>query len=225
MKAPPSACASSTPNRASGAAAPSSTAPRPAHATSRSPSTSKTSSARCSWNRSRNRVASVEDLHPPDATRRPPLCVAICTGRGSRSGSVTPFVRVSTPSRHARTGRLRPRARRRLGEMPGSCDEGNKQKRPALSERGVQDWPCTPCRSRRSGLSTVAGSGRASPRHPGRSVYGCYLPVLTGFAVPRRAGPFHQHRVSPPVPKRRTSKGSSTPLRRVAGSGHRQLPI
>ncbi len=102
-----------------------------------------------------------------------------------------------------------------------------KQNAPLVSERGIhlQKRPCTPCRSQHSSLSPVAGSGQASPRHPGRSVYGCYLPVLTGFAVPRRAGPFHQHRVSSPVPKRRTSKRSSTPLRRVAGSGHRQLPI
>ena len=107
-----------------------------------------------------------------------------------------------------------------------SGDRRRHAERPALvHERGVQDWPCTSCRSRRSGLSPVAGSGQASPRHPGRSVYGCYLPVLTGFAVPRRAGPFRQRRVPSPVPKRRTSKRSSTPLRRVAGTGHRQLPI
>ena len=89
----------------------------------------------------------------------------------------------------------------------------------------LKSWPCTPCRSRHSGLSAVASSSWAAPRHPGRSAYGCYLPVLTGFAVPRRAGPFHQRRVSLPVPKHRTSKRNSTPLRRVAGSGHRQLPI
>jgi hypothetical protein len=75
---------------------------------------------------------------------------------------------------------------------------------PALARRVVRLTLISP-----EGFNTLA-------RHPGSPVYGCYLPVLTGFAVPRRAGPFHQRRVSPPGPRRRTSKRSSTPLRRVA---------
>ena len=38
-----------------------------------------------------------------------------------------------------------------------------------------------------------ASLGQAALRHPGRSPYRCFLPDLTGFGVPCRAGPSHQH--------------------------------
>jgi len=38
------------------------------------------------------------------------------------------------------------------------------------------------------------GSNPAFPRHPRIIAYRCYLPVLTGFTRPRRAGPSSQHR-------------------------------
>jgi len=46
----------------------------------------------------------------------------------------------------------------------------------------------------------AASSGQATPRHPPPPAYRCYLPVLTGFAGWRRAGPGLQRCRSRGVP-------------------------
>ena len=59
--------------------------------------------------------------------------------------------------------------------------------------RMFEGWSCTLSRSRPSGFHRSLSSGQATPRHPGLSTYGCWLPPLTGFVAPCRAGPNPQH--------------------------------
>jgi len=47
-----------------------------------------------------------------------------------------------------------------------------------------------------TGASPLDGSGQALLRHPVTTAKGCFLPDLTRFTVPRRAGPGRQHHVS-----------------------------
>jgi hypothetical protein len=69
------------------------------------------------------------------------------------------------------------------------CVSGNG--RAPSVDNGVPAYPAFAC------------SGAASSRHPRRSTYGCCLPALTGFAVPRRARPLPstpRHAGSPTTP-------------------------
>src|SRR5919112_1592136 len=66
-----------------------------------------------------------------------------------------------------------------------------KQNAPLSDERGIHGVDRAPLVDH----ATPACQRSLTPvglslRHPGRSVYGCYLPVLTGFAVPPPRGPF-----------------------------------
>lgn len=93
--------------------------------------------------------------------------------------------------------------------------------------RPIRAYYCAvhPLLIRHSSLHLPANSDQATLRHPKVTIYRCYLPVLTGFIGSCRAGPDPQRRLTNAVPQCRTSKGNSTPLRRVAGTGHRQFPV
>src|SRR5438876_5324444 len=67
-------------------------------------------------------------------------------------------------------------------------------------------------------LDRAGGSGQALPRHPPAPAYRCYLPVLTGFAGWRRAGPGLQRSV-PGASGPCGPKASIGPAR--AGCGYR----
>jgi hypothetical protein len=60
------------------------------------------------------------------------------------------------------------------------------------------------------------------PRHPKGIAYRCFLPDLTGFTSLRCEGP---NSIVPPDQDRVTEthpeRGDSTPLKRIAGTGHR----
>ncbi len=78
------------------------------------------------------------------------------------------------------------------------------------------------CTHRRTAVSVVAwsaSSGRAIPQHTEKSVYRCYLPVLTGFTGFCCTGPSLQHHLTNGQPKQALpSGGSSTPVERIPGN-------
>ena len=65
---------------------------------------------------------------------------------------------------------------------------------PAVPEIVRYKWPCTPVSDQRQGLNGRISSNPADPRHPRWLPYRCFLPDLTEFVSPRRAGPDSQHR-------------------------------
>jgi hypothetical protein len=62
-----------------------------------------------------------------------------------------------------------------------------------------------------------ASSGQVLPRHPRGSPYRCSLPGLAGFDDSRCVGPNLQRRPMKLIQHRPPSRGSSTPLKRIAG--------
>lgn len=77
------------------------------------------------------------------------------------------------------------------------------------------------CTHRRTAVLVVeksASSGRAILQHTEKSVYRCYLPVLTGFTGFCCTGPSLQHHLTNGQPKQALpSGGSSTPVERIPG--------
>ncbi len=69
------------------------------------------------------------------------------------------------------------------------------------------------------------GSGQALPRRPRDIAYRCCRQALAEFTSLRRVGPGRRRHSLGNWPLRLAEGRSSTPLWRVAGSGHRQLPV
>ena len=67
--------------------------------------------------------------------------------------------------------------------------------------------PCTLCRLRPSSLPPSVGSHQETPYPPRSAAYGCCLPTLTRFTVPRRTGPSAQHLVTIQSCKAKPRKG------------------
>ena len=79
------------------------------------------------------------------------------------------------------------------GTRPLSLPAYQRSNRPVetgTSQRGVVAHPLLILPP---DVQRPAGLGQAALRHPGRSPYRCFLPDLTGFGVPCRAGPSPQH--------------------------------
>ena len=151
-----------------------------------------------------------------------PRLVANGTIRRNVARRVTADTRsIHAPTSTSRVGSA-PSEARRFREIDGPEARRRHAERPALcNERGVQEWPCTLLSI--APLRLVAGrwlrSGiPASPEEVGLRLLPSG-PDRVHSSPPR--GTFRQHHVPSPVPKRRTSKRNSTPLRRVAGTGHR----
>ena len=77
---------------------------------------------------------------------------------------------------------------------------------------------CTHPRTAVLVVEKSASSSRAIPQHTEKSVYRCYLPVLTGFTGFCCTGPSLQHHLTNGQPKQTLpSGGSSTPVERIPG--------
>ncbi len=70
-----------------------------------------------------------------------------------------------------------------------------------------------------------SGSGQALPRHSLDIAYRCFLPDLAEFTSLRRVGPGRQRHSLRQRPLRLAEGRNSTPLWRIEGIGHRQLPV
>jgi len=70
----------------------------------------------------------------------------------------------------------------------------------------------SPLTAHDSAAQRAGGSGQVSPRHPPAPAYRCYLPVLTGFAGWRRAGPDLPHSVPGAFPDHARRGRASVPL-------------
>ena len=88
-------------------------------------------------------------------------------------------------------------------------------------EKVAEHLPLTAAWGRIVGI----GSGQALPRHPRDIAYRCCRQALAGFTSLRRVGPGRQHHSLGNWPLRLAWGRDSTPLWRVAGTGHRQLPV
>ena len=86
---------------------------------------------------------------------------------------------------------------------------------PGQSHLGIR--PCTCRRSGRQACSLPASSDPVSLRHPKQTAYGCFLPDLTRFATPRRAGPDRQRRLTRAVPNEPALRQGFNPARADCG--------
>ena len=78
---------------------------------------------------------------------------------------------------------------------------------------------CTHPRTAVLVVEKSASSSRAIPQHTEKSVYRCYLPVLTGFTGFCCTGPSLQHHLTYGQPKQALpSGGSSIPVERIPGN-------